>query len=79
MEVHHQEEHDPVSALNSTADALPGLGIVAAVLGAVINNKVFSGPPEEIGKRLRRHWWELPSGYFDVLRILWAYGCADVS
>jgi chemotaxis protein MotA len=35
MEVHHQEAHDPVTALSTTADSLPGLGIVAAVLGVV--------------------------------------------
>lgn len=52
MEVHHQEEHDPVSALNSTADALPGLGIVAAVLGVVITMGALGGPPEEIGKKV---------------------------
>lgn len=52
MEVHHQESHDPVSALASTADALPGLGIVAAVLGVVITMGALGGPPEEIGKKV---------------------------
>jgi chemotaxis protein MotA len=52
MEVHHQEAHDPVTALNSTADALPGLGIVAAVLGVVITMGALGGPPEEIGKKV---------------------------
>ena len=51
MEVHHQEAHDPVTALSSTADALPGLGIVAAVLGVVITMGALGGPPEEIGKK----------------------------
>ncbi len=36
MEVHHAEAMEPVSALTTVADALPGLGIVAAVLGVVI-------------------------------------------
>jgi chemotaxis protein MotA len=52
MEVHHQESHDPVNALSSTADALPGLGIVAAVLGVVITMGALGGPPEEIGKKV---------------------------
>jgi chemotaxis protein MotA len=36
MEVHHHGATQPVSALTTVADALPGLGIVAAVLGVVI-------------------------------------------
>jgi chemotaxis protein MotA len=52
MEVHHQEAHDPVTALSSTADSLPGLGIVAAVLGVVITMGALGGPPEEIGKKV---------------------------
>ena len=36
MEVHHHEATQPVSSLSTVADALPGLGIVAAVLGVVI-------------------------------------------
>ncbi len=52
MEVHHEEEHAPVNALTSTADALPGLGIVAAVLGVVITMGSLGGPPDEIGKKV---------------------------
>ena len=52
MEVHHQEEMEPVSALTTVADALPGLGIVAAVLGVVITMGSLGGPPEEIGEKL---------------------------
>ena len=36
IEVHHHEIGVPVAALSTVADALPGLGIVAAVLGVVI-------------------------------------------
>src|SRR4029077_13491876 len=36
MEVHHHGTSLPVASLSSMADALPGLGIVAAVLGVVI-------------------------------------------
>ena len=37
---------------NSMADSLPGLGIVAAVLGIVITMGALGGPPEEIGKKV---------------------------
>ena len=52
MEVHHQEAMQPVNALTTMADALPGLGIVAAVLGVVITMGALGGPPEEIGKKV---------------------------
>ena len=35
LEAHHQEAHDPAIAVQKVADALPGFGIVAAVLGIV--------------------------------------------
>jgi chemotaxis protein MotA len=43
---------EPVHALTTVADALPGLGIVAAVLGVVITMGALGGPPEEIGKKV---------------------------
>jgi chemotaxis protein MotA len=52
MEVHHHESHQPIAALNSVADSLPGLGIVAAVLGVVITMGSLGGPPEEIGHKV---------------------------
>jgi len=52
MEVHHQGASEPVAALSTTADALPGLGIVAAVLGVVITMGALGGPPEEIGHKV---------------------------
>ena len=52
IEVHHQEEMIPVAALITIADALPGLGIVAAVLGVVITMGALSGPPDQIGKKV---------------------------
>src|SRR5450756_1842769 len=36
LEVHHTEYAKPIAAMNTMADALPGLGIVAAVLGVVL-------------------------------------------
>jgi len=52
MEVHHRDAGQPISALSSMADSLPGLGIVAAVLGVVITMGALGGPPEEIGRKV---------------------------
>lgn len=52
MEVHHHGEGLPVAALSTMADSLPGLGIVAAVLGVVITMGALGGPPEEIGHKV---------------------------
>jgi chemotaxis protein MotA len=52
MDVHHHEATQPVAALSTMADSLPGLGIVAAVLGVVITMGALGGPPEEIGKKV---------------------------
>jgi chemotaxis protein MotA len=52
LEVHHHEASQPVASLSTTADSLPGLGIVAAVLGVVITMGALGGPPEEIGHKV---------------------------
>jgi chemotaxis protein MotA len=52
MEVHHRGTLIPISSLTTVADALPGLGIVAAVLGVVITMGAIGGPPEEIGRKV---------------------------
>ncbi len=52
LEVHHRESHEPVAALSTMADSLPGLGIVAAVLGVVITMGALGGPKEQIGHRV---------------------------
>lgn len=52
MDVHHHSESQPIQALTTVADALPGLGIVAAVLGVVITMGALGGPPEEIGHKV---------------------------
>jgi len=49
LETHHHETLAPSSALQKVADALPGFGIVAAVLGIVITMQSLGGPPETIG------------------------------
>jgi chemotaxis protein MotA len=52
MEVQHRCAHQPIASLNSVADSLPGLGIVAAVLGVVITMGALGGPPEAIGHKV---------------------------
>ncbi|MGA9145029.1 MAG: flagellar motor stator protein MotA [Candidatus Acidiferrales bacterium] len=52
MDVHHHGATQPIEALSTMADSLPGLGIVAAVLGVVITMSALGGPPEEIGKKV---------------------------
>src|SRR5271157_193978 len=52
LEVHHRESHEPIGALATMADSLPGLGIVAAVLGVVITMGALGGPKEEIGHKV---------------------------
>ncbi|MGA9567414.1 MAG: flagellar motor stator protein MotA [Candidatus Korobacteraceae bacterium] len=52
MEVHHQAAHDSIGALTTMAESMPGLGIVAAVLGVVITMGSLGGPPEQIGEKV---------------------------
>jgi chemotaxis protein MotA len=49
LETHHEEESKPAGLLAKIGDALPGLGIVAAVLGIVITMQHVDGKPEEVG------------------------------
>jgi chemotaxis protein MotA len=49
LDVHHHEALKPSTTLQTIGDALPGLGIVAAVLGIVITMQAIDGPVEEIG------------------------------
>ena len=62
------EHHAPISVLQKTGDAMPGFGIVAAVLGIVITMASISGPVEMIGE----HVAAALVGTF--LGILLAYG-----
>jgi chemotaxis protein MotA len=43
------EHHLPIDVLSKTSDAMPGFGIVAAVLGIVITMGAINGPVSEIG------------------------------
>ncbi|HEX5102615.1 MAG TPA: flagellar motor stator protein MotA [Pirellulaceae bacterium] len=47
-----EEHHAPISVITKTADALPGFGIVAAVLGIVITMAHIDGPVHEIGHKV---------------------------
>ena len=49
METLHEEELQPIGLIRGTGDALPGLGIVAAVLGIIITMGHLDGGPEVIG------------------------------
>jgi chemotaxis protein MotA len=49
METHHEENRIVPAILTRMADSLPGLGIVAAVLGIVVTMQHITGPPEELG------------------------------
>ena len=70
LETHHEEAHLAPAAMQRVADALPGFGIVAAVLGIVITMAAIGGPPEELG----HHVAAALVGTF--LGILLAYGFA---
>jgi chemotaxis protein MotA len=49
IETHHKEVAVIPTLLNRVGDALPGIGIVAAVLGIIITMQHIDGPPSEIG------------------------------
>ncbi|MEM6626693.1 MAG: flagellar motor stator protein MotA [Pseudomonadota bacterium] len=50
IEKHHHEAHAASHAIQNMADALPALGIVAAVLGIIKTMGAISQPPEYLGK-----------------------------
>ena len=52
LETHHEETSRIPGAISKIADALPGIGIVAAVLGIVITMQAIGGPPEVIGHKV---------------------------
>lgn len=68
LESHHHEAESGATAVRAVADALPGFGIVAAVLGIVITMGSLGGPVDEIGT----HVAAALVGTF--LGILLAYG-----
>jgi chemotaxis protein MotA len=52
LEKHHHEALAPAGALQSLADALPALGIVAAVLGIIKTMGAITQPPEILGEMI---------------------------
>lgn len=52
IEARHHELSAPAAAMNKVADALPGFGIVAAVLGIVITMGAIDGEISEIGEHV---------------------------
>lgn len=49
LDAMENEHHAPISVLTKVGDAIPGFGIVAAVLGIIITMGSIAGPIEEIG------------------------------
>jgi chemotaxis protein MotA len=52
LEKHHHEGLAPSHAMQSLADALPALGIVAAVLGVIKTMGAITEPPEILGEMI---------------------------
>jgi chemotaxis protein MotA len=52
LEQQHEEAMAVPHALNRVGDAMPGFGIVAAVLGVIITMGSIGGAPEEIGSKV---------------------------
>jgi chemotaxis protein MotA len=50
LDTHHHEDETVAGAIQSTADAMPALGIVAAVLGVIHTMGSITEPPEILGK-----------------------------
>lgn len=52
LETHHREAEAPALAVAKAADALPGFGIVAAVLGIVTTMSQLNGDTSQIGEHI---------------------------
>ncbi len=52
IDTHHNDIKKPSMILSKIGDTLPGLGIVAAVLGIVITMQAIDGPAAQIGKNV---------------------------
>ncbi len=50
LEAHHNDDHDIAGAIQTVADGLPALGIVAAVLGVIHTMGSITEPPEILGQ-----------------------------
>ncbi len=52
IDTQHNDMKKPSAVLSKIGDTMPGLGIVAAVLGIVITMQAIDGPAGEIGKKV---------------------------
>ncbi len=52
MSVMHDEEAIPIHSIEKMAESLPGMGIVAAVLGVVVTMSMLAEPPEVLGHHI---------------------------
>ena len=52
MDVQRSGRQQPLRILTNVADSLPGLGIIAAVLGVVVTMQALGGPASEIGQKV---------------------------
>ena len=52
LEAHHEEDNVVPDAIQTVGDALPGLGIVAAVLGVINTMGSVTEPPEILGEMI---------------------------
>lgn len=52
IEKHHHEAEKPAGSLQTMADGLPAIGIVAAVLGVIKTMASITEPPEILGKMI---------------------------
>ncbi len=68
IETHHGEEMKPGMMLQKIGDSMPGLGIVAAVLGIVITMQAIDGPPAEIGHKVAV---ALVGTFLGIFPVLW--------
>lgn len=50
LDVHHHEDAGAVGAVQNIADAMPAIGIVAAVLGVIHTMGAITEPPEVLGR-----------------------------
>jgi chemotaxis protein MotA len=52
MEVQRSGRQQPLRVIMNLADSLPGLGIIAAVLGVVVTMQALGGPSQAIGQKV---------------------------
>jgi len=52
VDVQRAARQQPVRMLGTIADSLPGLGIIAAVLGVVVTMRALGGPASDIGQKV---------------------------